>query len=405
MAVRKSEWNEKQLEELLRKMPKIEDHRDPREIYQNISLKMNKRKQKSWVIPSIATAAAILLFVVLSPNLMSWNDRAEQSTDQNSSTEVADKMEMAKVEENKTAVVEDAEDQKESSQTENEESVSSLTVEDTYTALYKEDVNNENVLTFTIPDVQAQNVVPISIMAPKAEGIAKIDQLKETMANLREEEWGLSDYYPLNADLSLDEKANVLNVNVPSGHYYGDGSASENAFTSILKETAVNLGVKNVALFTDNNPGIEMGNRGTIKNLELTKDSNRGYYFYYPNESIKKPFLVPYQEPYSDIETALNAMKENIDTHSLQPSIPSDVNIDETLSSGEEVLILKLNENSNITDDPSMIYTIEAILLTAKDFNFDKVKIEFTKLEHVGKFAFNEELDVPVAPNKMALIQ
>ena len=61
--MKKSEWSDKQLEELLRQMPKIQDHRNPRDIYQNLSRK--KRKQPAWVIPAFATAAALLLFIYI----------------------------------------------------------------------------------------------------------------------------------------------------------------------------------------------------------------------------------------------------------------------------------------------------------------------------------------------------
>ncbi len=54
--MKRSEWSDNELEELLRQMPKVKDHRDPRDIYQNISLK--KRKTKSWLLPGMAAAAA-----------------------------------------------------------------------------------------------------------------------------------------------------------------------------------------------------------------------------------------------------------------------------------------------------------------------------------------------------------
>ncbi|MED3563213.1 hypothetical protein P4447_12285, partial [Bacillus xiapuensis] len=69
--MKKSEWSDKQLEDLLRQMPKIKDHRDPRDIYQNLSLK--KQKRPVWVIPVIASAAALLLIVILIPKLLVGN--------------------------------------------------------------------------------------------------------------------------------------------------------------------------------------------------------------------------------------------------------------------------------------------------------------------------------------------
>ena len=47
--MRKSEWSDKQLEDLLRQMPKIKDNRQPHEIYQSLSVKKeNARAIKAY---------------------------------------------------------------------------------------------------------------------------------------------------------------------------------------------------------------------------------------------------------------------------------------------------------------------------------------------------------------------
>lgn len=404
--MRKSEWSDKQLEELLRNMPKIEDNRDPRDIYQNITIKLNKKKQRSWIIPSVASAAAILLFAILTPTFINWNDSAEESMEKSTASESSEQILMDR-EENKTSIAEDSNNEENmeimKKESEEEISMSTFEVEESYIALYDTDINNGNVYTFAIPDNQAQNVVPISVVVPKEEGKEAIDQFNETMSVLQEEQWGLSDYYPMNAEISFDERESSLKVNVPTGHIYGDGSAAELAFKEVLEEAANTVGLSKVSLYTDNQPGIEFGNQGNVTDLNVSKDGNRAFYFYYPTVNAEKPYLVPYQQPFNDIEDALDAMKENIDTHGLKASIPEDINIDGA-SSKEQVLTLQLDEGSQIDNEPSMIYTIEAILLTAKDFKFEKVKIEYNKMENVGKFFFNQELNVPIAPNKMELL-
>lgn len=405
--MRKSEWSDKQLEELLSKMPKIEDNRDPRDIYQNITLKLNKKKQRSWIIPSVASAAAILLFVILTPNFMNWNDSAEDSVERSAASRSSEYVQMDKKEDKTSNVEEDQnEEQMEimSEEPEEEMSISSVDVAESYSALYDTDVNGGNVYTFAIPDNLAQNVVPISVVVPNEEGKSPIEQFNETMSLLQEEQWGLSEYYPLNAEISLDEGETVLNVSVPTDHVYRDGSTAELAFKEVLEGAAATLGLQKVSLFTDNQPGIEFGNQDKLTDLNITKNGNRAFYFYYPTVDSKKPFLVPYKEPFNDIEDAFDAMKENIDTHGLKASITEEVNIEGVESTKEQVLTLQLDESSQIENNPSVIYTIEAILLTAKDFKFDKVKIEYNNLDNIGKFYFNQELNVPVAPNKMELV-
>lgn len=78
--MKKSEWSDYELEELLRQMPKIEDLRHPCDIYQNPPLK--KRKSRI-LFPGIATAAVFVPLLILGPRLMSgpqyWTDKADKA--------------------------------------------------------------------------------------------------------------------------------------------------------------------------------------------------------------------------------------------------------------------------------------------------------------------------------------
>ncbi|MEQ2528184.1 GerMN domain-containing protein [Bacillaceae bacterium CLA-AA-H227] len=405
--MKRSEWSDEQLEDLLSNMPKIQDHRDPRDIYQNITITMNKKKQRSWVVPSVATAAAVLLFVILAPNLMNWNDSTSNSMQESSTAQdAAEQPQMEKMTENSEDSAGGKEEEaKIFTDNENEEKMqmTSIEEEESYTALYEEDITEENVFTYAIPDEQGQNIVPVSIVVPKEDGKELFEQYKEIMTGLKEEEWGLSEFYPLNAELSISNKS-ILNVNVPTDHSYRDGSINAPALIQVLQDTAKTFGIKEVSLFTENKEGIDLGNLGTEKMLDLSDDSNHAYYFYNSQAKPEQLYLVPFNQSYKNIEEAFTAMKENITTHGLAASIPQDINIEEIKSAGEDILNLKFDEDSKIANEPSFIHTIEAILLTAKDFDFEKVIIQYNKLDKIGKFNMNEEIDVPVAPNKMEIL-
>lgn len=397
----KSEYSEEQLEKLLMNLPKIKDHRNPQDIYQNISIKMKKRKNKSWILPSIATAAAMLIFVVLAPNIMNWNDSTEEASDQNAAIESQQKMQVQETEkgpetasaENNTMMILENEEEK------RDIGPNKMNFQSSYTALYEANYASENVFTFAVPDAMAQNIVPVSVVVPKEDGKTTLEQLEETMAELKEKEWNLSDYYPLNANLELNKEGTVLNVDVPAQHFYGDGSASEIAFRNALSETAKMLGVDKVTLSTEGIPGIEFGNMGNLDEMKIEELGKHAYFFYYPKQSDDKPYIVPYSESFKSVETALNAMKENIDTHGLTASIPSEFRINEITSPDGKLLVIRLDDNSKLIDNTSLIHTIEAILLTAKDFDYEKVKIENSPLAQAGMFVFNEEWELPIAPN------
>ena len=74
----------------------------------------------------------------------------------------------------------------------------------------------------------------------------------------------------------------------------------------------------------------------------------------------------------------------------MQASIPENFLIREVAASGD-LLIMRLDERAAITDDVDTIYTIEAILLTAKDFQFKRVRMENANIRRVGKFEFGKD--------------
>ncbi|MFE8702631.1 negative regulator of sigma-X activity [Cytobacillus sp. FJAT-54145] len=405
--VRKSEWSDNQLEELLREMPKIEDHRNPRDIYQNIESRLKRRKKKAWVVPSVATAAAFLLFLLLSPTLTNWQNSADQSmesTNESAGSEEA-KMEMSMMKENEEVIEEETNDvAMDSVEVSDGDATHKSFVADSHTALYEEDImEDQEVLTFAIPDKNAQIAVPVSITVPKEEGKTKFELFTEAMPKLKEEEWGLSEYYPLNATLEYNEDVNELLVDVPEGHYYGDGAASENAFKKVLNDSLNMLNIDKVILSTEGNRGIMLGNTGVLNEYTPQVDTNHAYYFYYPFEG-SVPYLVPYLDTHESLEEALEAMKNDIETHGLKASIPSNLEF-EVDTPTKELIVIRLEDQSELGDSSKITYMVEAILLTAKDFDFKKVKIENAPTEQAGKFVFNEEWKVPVAPNKKYIME
>jgi hypothetical protein len=95
-------------------------------------------------------------------------------------------------------------------------------------------------------------------------------------------------------------------------------------------------------------------------------------------------------------------MKQNRTENNLQASIPEDIDFEtEEIQDGK--LLIRFNNESEIIDDESTLHAIEAILLTAKDFDFDTVKLENADVDKIGKFDLTEELKVPIAANKRDL--
>ncbi|HLO10802.1 MAG TPA: hypothetical protein VK190_00950 [Pseudoneobacillus sp.] len=392
--MKKSEWSDRELEELLMQMPKIKDHRNPRDIYQNLSLK--RRKTKSWLLPSLATAAALLLFFILVPKLM---DGAHSSSDKQAemtsfNTEIKD----ADQKKNSTFAMDKGEPsskEKALSGTPKNEVMTTSTVK---TAIYADDVGNGKVLTYWIPDPQGQILIPVSTVVATSDNESWLTLYNENMANLKEEEWGLTDFYPLNVTMSVNSDHTTIQVDAPLNHQYGQGSTNETNFINVInKDISSNSDIKKVKFSTNGEPGIELGNFGNKQEIDINAIKNHGYFFYYPTGS-DVPFLTPSTTTYTDINKALDAMKTDQTelglTGSLSPLLPiSDVSIT------DKTLVLSFKGNTTLQNNQMTVSAFEALLLTAKDFGLEKVVVKDSPILQLGPFDLTKENQVPVAPN------
>jgi hypothetical protein len=388
--MKKSEWSDHEIEQLLQQMPKVKDHRDPRDIYQSLSLKAKKRKAPVWIVPSVASLAAVLLLFILAPQV--WQGNFQDSATKQESTEAKDETSnrMAKVAPENSTNIGIADKKQELT----------LMAAPTETAIYEEDLLEQQVITFTIPDQNAQILVPVSVLVPKDK--TWIEYYQEQSEKLTEVQWGLSDYYPLNATLSMVNEQ-TMNVDVPAEHVYGNGSTNEFLFINTLNETMNrHEDLQKITFSTNGSPGIMLGNYGEVSELKKPESKKRSYYLFNPNNQ-NSPFIVPGIEEFSDIRTALESMRVGNETYGLNPSIPAEFAFDINDNSKELLSLTFTGGNIQLTDESKFVYCIESILLTAKEFGFKFVKFENSPFSQVGRFNLENELKVPVAPNKVIL--
>ncbi|MEK3853305.1 hypothetical protein [Cytobacillus sp. FSL H8-0458] len=418
--MKESKWSDEQLKELLSQMPKIKDNRDPREIYQTIEIKMSKQKKRTWLLPAAAAAAALLLLFILAPNLMNWQESAdkqveiqseltqssEQITGDNNSIseakdEDSDPEPLAKEEDPQEDHAQLSGDPEKDSS--DDISMKSVSSEASPTAVYEEDLAGKEVLTYAIPDKEAQNIVPVSVLVDEDPRRTKFELFEDTMSKLTEDTWGLEDYYPLKANLTHDQESNLLTVDVPADHPYSMSSTTELLLEKVMANIMKNLDIEKINLTTEGKAGIEFSHYGYREEfIPENSNGNLIYYFLYSNGSDSTPFLVPLREELNSVKDALKAMKQNRTENNLQASIPDDIDFEiEEIKDGK--LIIRFNNESEIIDNAPTLHAIEAILLTAKDFDFDTVKLENADVDKIGKFDLNEDLKVPVAANKRDL--
>lgn len=408
--MKKSELSDKQLEEWLSSMPKVKDYRDPRDIYQNISLKLTKRKKRMvWVMPTIAAATALILIFILASNQLFKTDSEQFALDSRGSNNknakveepqsLSDEMKKDNNEDiTKKTGPEDNQNAPESLQNDKQLTFGSIQSDETEgtTAVYQADLADHDVITYAIPDENAQITVPVSVLIPKNEK-SVLENWEKTMSEINEGEWGLGDFYPINGDVELNKEGNQLNIDVPSDHQYGMGSTSPDIFIDALQQLLDLLDMNKMTLSTEGNPGIDLGNYGPKTEITLEPQVNHAYYLLFP-ANRDEPFMVPSREKFDSVEKALLSMKKDMQPN-LKASIPEHVEVNTNEASGD-ALIVNLDGNGQIQNNLESEWMIEAILLTAKSFNFKEVKFENTKVNQIGQFNLSENLEVPIAANK-----
>jgi hypothetical protein len=395
--VGKLKLNDRQLEELLKELPKLHDERQPEEIYRNITAKLSRKRRWSWLVPALASSVAAALFFILAPGLTGLQDTAtEESAMDTASTEMKDSI--------KIAGERESEDQMNASfSTDGDSSSATIMAALEPTAVYKEDLENYEALTYTIPDSNAQIAVPITVLVEKAGTKTWFEQFEETMHRLTEEEWGLMDYYPLNADLSYDRASQTVNIDVPAGHSYGFGSAAETWFMRVLGESLPQDKVKRVLFSTDGRKGITLGNTGEKFELPLPPIDGHAYLFFYQGEGADGvPYIVPTDDSFNHFSEALEAMSVNRADFALEASLPASFVPERTLVK-EEGTTLHLELPAGTSLEENFIYSLEAIMLTAKSFGYEKLKIHNAEPSEIGPFNLNESLELPVGANKKSL--
>lgn len=395
-------FEEKQLEELLQSMPKVRDHRSPEQIFANISPRLEEneekprsiekttvRRKRAWIVPTFASAAAVLIIAIVIPSFLYDQD----STMENSQTQLK---------------LERFIDDKESPPIENEVGIMGADVQlarlapgsesRVITAISVE----EEVVTVAVPDQNAQFVVPLSFVVPKGQGLEQLNTINE---HLREHEWGLSDYILEGVSISEGSTSNGIKkivLDVSANHSYGNGSAMEVIFIATVKETFKQLGYDVAEFRTEGKPGINLGNYGDIQELNLENDSSRSIYYLYQPIEQAQPFLVPFPKE-NNFEKALDAMKstDELGLHEITPSVPAEIQFDNIIVEREKKVIIEFVEGTQLENEAKYRIMIEAILMTAKEYDFEFVEFKNSPVDVIGSYLLNGPITVPSGVNPM----
>jgi hypothetical protein len=368
--LKKSEWSDKQLEELLEQLPQVKDRQPPDELYRKINARLQdeqvRRKfPKTWVLPSVAAVAAVLLIMVIGPSFLNYTGGSSQES---ALEESASEGEMATLEnsENESTSLAKQEDQADIASTEESTELRMATSEVNH--LVREDI--ENYITLGIPSIQANTIIPVTYVYEDP-NTSRLDLVNQLFDQFPYEDFGLSP--TLLAELTFEEmEGNKVLVTVPTDFTLNGGTQNQ-IFYEGIQETLRWMNYSEAIIKKEDGSQVEIDMYGPIDSIPLSSMMNKGYFLHMTENG--STYIVPgslLSDNLTSIEDVFNAMKTNIDNSELQPSIPADITI-ETSEFDEDSLSITFNESTINQEDISHDLMIKAILLTAKEFGYSDV--------------------------------
>lgn len=396
--MKRRDWQDEDIKKMLRSMPKIEDKRSAAEVEQALQVKYRRKHRKQWK-PLIVGIASLFLIIILSSTFLQ-NDRIENKEESLDSFSLS-KMEESASSEEQTSIMKDNEitditkqDPIENADVESFEKEPETDSTNIADVVYKEDVVDSTLLTIGIPDSQANYIIPVSIIV---NGIMnqeeKLNELILQMNNVDEKSYGLTEYYPLDVKVSMNEETNTIEVDIPKESPL---LLEDKLFLPSIKETFSRLGVKEIAFYTDGVLGAEFSHYGYIEKEPITLPTKRAYFAYQESAATPK-LLVPSHLEYETIHEALTAAKTNPDDF-VVAAIPDRIIWDEVKVSAENVVV-SLSEEAKLQDTKEYLLGIEAMLLIAKNFGYKTVTFENSNIERIKGIDLTKEIPVPEAPN------
>ncbi|WP_285766267.1 hypothetical protein [Peribacillus sp. SI8-4] len=403
--MKRSRWNESEIEDMLRELPKVKDHRNKAEVMAGIYRK--KKKKRS--LQLLAGVASLCLMIVVASVLMIGKGRevSQEKSDGSRKLSVSESKESADygaksnesssgdIQESQTLTGKHAETEAKDEEMEIEP-FSGVQEKTFAPAIYDDELKNASAITLGIPDDQMNIVVPISIKQESSDESDQLNRMVTQMSQIDEERYGLSDYFPLDVTISEGIDKTTAHIEFKKDSPLLD---EDDLFLSSMEETLSYNNITKMTFATDGKQGAMFSHAGFLKQLEIPEHKHRTYLLYQKNQSSPR-LLVPSTVQYHGFAEALQAGKRQSELKRVSPAIPKDLVWERIKSKGSHVTI-QLAENMDMENSERSLEALEAILFIAKDFGYETVKFEHAPIEKVGHLNLTRDIKVPRAPNQI----
>ena len=382
---KKSIQQENELEILLRKLPKIEDNRSVNRIFTSLEFAERRKKRFHWT-PLLASAVAIFIVSIIASSFIFGNNSNDENFSMSQDSEIArNEMEIAD---------KDSTDQNQSGA----QSVKEIHNENKLMySLYNTDLMDNNYFTLAIPTKSNRYYVPLTFLIEKGSIEDSIVALLEEAKNIDEASLGLSEFFPLGAELFYKSESKTVMIDLSESTYH---NVSDKILLNVFQETFKYQQIEQLRYALEGEIGVEFPYIGYLENEMVNKYTQKATMIYQFDESSPRFFVSSFNSS-STIEEAFEIMKttDNPEDPTVFPTIPSDWVYE--IIEEDSLLHIKFDEETELNDSITHQTALEAILLTARDFGYEKVLFGYNGLSKIGTIELNKELEVPIAPNVM----
>lgn len=386
---------EDELEQKLKDMPKVKDEQSKENIYHNIEPKLREvskpKRQRSWVIPSLALIAAVaLIFIFVRSSVVTPMDTANQTESSKDSIAVED--------EKQSLSKEDAES---SVETDTNRTIVQETQEDIESMLYYQDFEQEKTFTIAVADRNYQYAIPLTLIDSSSTGDPN-DYYNRINSFVDSESLGVETFPFEEITFEFTTNNEQLYMTVPDDYQFPDGSSTANMFQQMLNLMFKPYGITEIMTQTDSTDQVDLGPYGNVESFELGPIDNLVYKLYQYED--RKRLLVPTSvNEVATIDAALASMQIDEEDFEIEAPIPEDTTYNITKNESKGITISFTN-SSVFGDNEATMSMIEAILSTAKTFGYATVAFDIPiDSKVVGDYALNKEISVPEGVNPIVL--
>lgn len=383
----KEEYQKHDIEHLLQSMPRLKDNLLKEEVFQAVERKMNKKKRnRPLLVPIFASIAAVFFLILFIPSIVQRED-IDLSTSKEAKVEpfnaATERMDRALLNAQDKAI---------------KDSVVLTETTANKTAVYKDNLTKYDVINYGFITEDAITV-PISVMMPKeARENSWEAQFKEVAEKLPLEEWGFSETSPqFYEEVNLEKNNEEIFLHLKNDiDYFVYG---ENNFWNALQYSFRYQDIKAVNISDEEGNIRNFGKIEGIEGIVIDHTPHTNYYAYPLKNGAT--YVAPSELSYSSFAEAIEAMKYTPNDF-YEPLIPKEVDLMVIEEENQSPIIRFRSHYDLMTGDKmQQMRMMEGILLTAKDFGYEKVKFQNLSPEEWEGFHFSETVEVPYSPNRM----